>query len=131
MFPSEETKVEVVEEEVNPLAREVYIEAYSVDILGDEENLNCLDELPIIETSDMLVRLADILEGLIPAADLEILDDDRSETEVNDRLLRSPLEQTYFSVVESNDSDVFMENLDNPHKFLVINLEKEEDESSA
>ncbi len=131
VFPSEETKVEAVEEDVNPLAREVYIEAYPVDILGDEENLNCLDELPTAETSDMLVRTADIPEVLIPAADLEVLDDDRSETEVNDRLLRSPPEQTYFSVVESNDSAVFMENLDNPHEFPVINLEKEEDDSSA
>ncbi len=33
--------------------------------------------------------------------------------------------------MESNDSVVFMENLDNPHEFPVINLEKEEDESSA
>ncbi|CAM6075802.1 unnamed protein product [Sphagnum tenellum] len=79
-----ETKVETVEEEVNPLAREVYIEAYPVDILGYEENLNCLDELPTIETSDMLVRTADIPEGLILAADLEVLYDDRSETEVDD-----------------------------------------------
>ncbi|CAK9228613.1 unnamed protein product [Sphagnum troendelagicum] len=84
VFPSEETKVETVEEEVNPLAREVYIEAYPVDILGYEENLNCLDELPTIETSDMLVRTADIPEGLILAADLEVLYDDRSETEVDD-----------------------------------------------
>ncbi|CAM6027999.1 unnamed protein product [Sphagnum balticum] len=131
MFPNEETKVETVEEEVNPLAREVYIEAYPVDILGDEENLNCLDELPTTETNDLLVRTADIPEGLIPAADLEVLDDDKSETEVDDRLLRSLPEQTYFSVVESNDSAVFMENLDNPHEFPVINLEKEEYESSA
>ncbi|CAM6039953.1 unnamed protein product [Sphagnum compactum] len=131
VFPSEETKVETVEEEVNPLAREVYIEAYPVDILGDEENLNCLDELPTTEISDMLVRTVDIPEGLIPAANLEVLDDDRSETEVDDRLLRSLPEQTYFSVVESNDSGVFMENLDNPHEFPVINLEKEEDESST
>ncbi len=131
VFPSEETKVEPVEEEVNSLAREVYIEAYPVDVLGDEENLNCLDELPTAETSDMLMRIADIPEGLIPAADLEVLEDDRSETEVNDRLLRSPAEQTFFSVVESNDSAVFMENLDNPDEFPVINLGKEEHESSA
>ncbi len=131
VFPSEETKVEVVEEEVNPLAREVYIEAYPVDILGDEENLNCLDELPTTETSDMLVRTADILEGLIPATDLEVLDDDIFETEVDNRLLSSPLEQTYFSAVESDDSAVFTENLDDPHEFPVINMEKEEDESSA
>ncbi|CAM6033697.1 unnamed protein product [Sphagnum compactum] len=104
VFPSEETKVEAVEEEVNPLAREVYIEAYPVDILGDEEYLNCLDELPTAETSDMLVRTADIPEGLIPAANLEVLEDDRSETEVNDRLLRSPAEQTFSSVVESGSA---------------------------
>ncbi|CAK9859620.1 unnamed protein product [Sphagnum jensenii] len=131
MFPSEETKVEAVEEEVNPLVREVYIEAYPVDILGVEENLNCLDELLTTETSGMLVRIADILEGLILADDLEVLDDDRSEIEVDDRLLRFSPEQTYFSVVESNDSAMFMENLDNPHAFPIINLEKEEDESSA
>jgi hypothetical protein len=131
VFPSEETKVEAVKEEVNRLAREVYIEAYPVDILGDEENLNCLDKLPTAETSDMLVRTADIPEGLIPAADLEVLEDDRSETEVNDRLLRSPPEQTFFSVVKSNDSAVFMENLDNQDVFPIINLEKEEHESSA
>ncbi len=130
-FPSEETKVEAVEEEVNPLAREVYIEAYPVDIFRDEENLNCLDELPTIETSDMLVRTADIPEGFIPTVDLEVLDDDKSEIEVNDRLLRSPLEQTYFSVVESNDSAVSMENLNNPYESPIINLEKEEDEGSA
>ncbi len=93
VFPSEETKVEAVEEVVNSLAREVYIEAYPVDILGDEENLNCLNELPTTETNDRLVRTANIPEGLIPAADLEVLDDDRSETEVDDRLLRSPPEQ--------------------------------------
>jgi hypothetical protein len=131
VFPSEETKVEAVEEEVNPLAREVYIEAYPVDILGNEENLNCLDELPTIETSDMLVRTAEIPEGFIPVVDLEVLDDDRSEIEVNDRLLRSPPEQTYFSVVESNDSALSMENLNNPHESPVINLEKEENEGSA
>jgi hypothetical protein len=131
VFPSEGTKVEAVEEEVNPLAREVYIEAYPVDILGDEENLNCLDELPTTGTSDMLVTTADIPEGLVLTADREVLDDDKFEIEVNDRLLRYPPEQTYFSVVESNDSAVFMGNLDNPHEFLVINLEKEEDESST
>jgi len=37
VFPCEETKVKAVEEEVSPLASEVYIEAYPVDILGDEE----------------------------------------------------------------------------------------------
>jgi hypothetical protein len=100
MFPSEGTKVEAVEEEVNPLAREVYIEAYPVDILGNEENLNGLDELPTTETSDMLVTTTNIPEGLVPAADREVLDDDRSETEVNDRLMRYPPEQTYFSVVD-------------------------------
>jgi len=131
VFPSEETKVEAVEEEVNPLAREVYIEAYPVDILGDEENLNCLDELPTIETSVMLVKTADIPKGFIPAVDLEVLDDDRSEIEVNDRLLRSPAEQTYFSIVESNDSTVSMENLNNPHESPVITFEKEEDEGST
>jgi hypothetical protein len=131
VFPSEETKVEAVEEEVNPLAREVYVEVYPVDILGDEENLSCLDELPTAETSDMLVRTADIPEGFIPAAHLEVLEDDRSETEVNHGLLRSPAEQTFFSGVESNDSAVFKENLDNPDVFPVINLEKEEHESSA
>jgi len=60
VFPSEETKVEAVEKEVNPLAREVHIEAYLVDILGNEENLNCLDELTTTETSDVLVRTVDI-----------------------------------------------------------------------
>jgi hypothetical protein len=131
VFPGEETKVEAIEEEVNPLAREVCIGAYPVDILGDEENLNCLDELPAIETSDMLERTADIPKGFIPAIDLEVLDDDRSEIGVNDRLLRSPPKQTYSSVVESNDSAVSMENLNNPHESPVINLEKEEDEGSA
>ncbi len=91
--------------------------------------MNYLDELHTTETSDM--RTADIHKGLIPAADLEVLDDDISETEVDDRLLRSPLDQTYFSVVESNDSAVFMENLDNPHEFPIINLEKEGDENAA
>jgi len=131
VFPSEETKVEAVEEEVSPLTREVYIKAYPVDILGNEENLNCLDELPTVGTNDMLVRTADILEGLIPAVDLEVLEDDRSETEVTDQLLRSPAEQTFFAVVESNDSAVSMENLNNPDVFLVINMGKEEHESSA
>jgi hypothetical protein len=131
MFPGEETKVEAVQEEVNPLAREVCIGAYPVAILGDEENLDYLDELPTIETSDMLVRTVDIPEGFIPAVDLEVLDDDRSEIGVNDQLLRSPSRQTYFSVVESNDSAVSMENLNNPHESPVINLEKEEDEGSA
>jgi hypothetical protein len=131
VFPSEETKVETIEKEVNPLAWKVYMEAYPVDILGDEENLNCLDELHTTETTDMLVRTADIPEGLTPAVNLEVLVEDRFEIKVDDQLLRSTPEQTYFSVVESNDSTVFMENLDNPHEFPVINLEKEEDESSA
>ncbi len=131
VFPNEETKVEAIEEEVSPLAREVYIEAYPVDILGNEENLNCLDELPTAGTNDMLVRTADIPEGLILAADLEVLEDDRSETEVTDQLLRSPAEQIFFAIMESNDSAVSMENLNNPDVFPIINLGKEEHESSA
>ncbi len=60
---------------------------------------------------------------------LEILQDERFESEAHYQEQRSLEEQPTFILTDSNDSTVFMKNLNNLEAFLVINHEKQEESS--
>ncbi|CAK9226635.1 unnamed protein product [Sphagnum troendelagicum] len=135
-FHPEESMVEdIVGKGVDSFAREVYLEAHPVETPGNEENLNCLNKLPTsheANESDTMVSVAtqDNFERHLQESILEMLKDERSESNVKQDEQWSLEEQYMFVAAGSNDSAVSMESLDSSEALPMTNQEKRE-ESSA
>jgi len=135
-FHPEESMVEdIVGKGVDPFAREVYLEAHPVETSGNEENLSCLNKLPTSHEANesdtmMAVATQDNFERHLRESVLEMLKDERSESNVKQHE-QWPLEEQYmFVTAGSNDSAVSMESLDSSEALPMTNQEKRE-ESSA
>ncbi len=135
-FHPEESMVEdIVGKGVDPFAREVYLEAHPVETPGNEENLSCLNKLPTsheVNESDTMVSVAtqDNFERHLQESFLEMLKDERSQSNVKQREQWSLEEQYMFVAAGSNDSAVSMESLDSSEALPMTNQERRE-ESSA
>ncbi|CAK9876055.1 unnamed protein product [Sphagnum jensenii] len=133
-FHPEESMVEdIVGKGVDSFAREVYLEAHPVETPGKEENLNCLNKLPTsheANESDTMVATQDNFERHLQESILEMLKDERSESNVKQDEQWSLEEQYMFVAAGSNDSAVSMESLDSSEALPMTNQEKRE-ESSA
>ncbi|CAM6026229.1 unnamed protein product [Sphagnum balticum] len=135
-FHPEEFMVEdIVGKGVDPFAREVYLEAHPVETPGNEENLSCLDKLPTsheANESDTMVSVAtqDNFERHLQESFLEMLKDERSQSNVKQHEQWSLEEQYMFVAAGSNDSAVSMESLNSSEALPMTNQEKRE-ESSA